>query len=100
MIYQQLSLPSPSELSEDPELAVLVTLTTSLRMAYFAVTSAYPNLGDGLAPHAARDEREAYASSIVKQFRALMETIDEYLGAVQRKQSWRRRPSSPTGPAF
>ena len=99
MIYQQLSLPSPSELSEDPELAVLVTLTTSLRMAY-AVTSAYPNLGDGLAPHAARDEREAYASSIVKQFRALMETIDEYLGAVQRKQSWRRRPSSPTGPAF
>lgn len=100
MIYQQLSLPSPSELSDDPELAVLVTLTTNLHMANFAVLSAYPDLHGAVAPYAARDEREAYASCIVKHVRALLETVEEYLGAVRRQHSWTTRPSSPADPAF
>ena len=100
MIYQQLSLPSPSELSDDPELAVLVVLTTNLEMAHFAVLSAYPDLDGTLTPYAASNEREAYASSIVKHVRALAETVEEYLGAVRRQRSWTSRPSLPTDPAF
>ncbi len=100
MIYQQLSLPTPCQLSENPELAVLVTLTISLQMAHFAVVAAYPNLDTGLDPYVASDERAAYASSMVKQFRALTEIIDEYLSAVERNQSLSRRPSTSTGPAF
>jgi hypothetical protein len=44
MIYQNLKLPSPTELSDDPELAVLVTLTTALQMASFALLSVFPEL--------------------------------------------------------
>ena len=98
MIYQQLSLPSPSELSDDPQLAVLVTLTTNLQMASFALLAAYPDL-DTQDP-CARDEREAYASSIFKQIRALVEIVEEYLSAVQRFRSCKSWRSSPTEPAF
>ncbi len=102
MIYQRLRLPSPTELGDDPQLAVLTVLITNLEMASFALLSVYPDLDghpDYPDPHAARHEQEAYASSIVKQVRALVDIVQEYLSAVQRGRSWKSRRSSCAKPA-
>jgi hypothetical protein len=91
MIYQQQKLPSPTELSDDPELAVLVTLTTALQMASFALLSVFPELDsplDGPDPHAPHGVQEAFATSIVKQIDALEDVVEEYLRAVERHRSW------------
>lgn len=100
-LYQRLKLPSPTELSEDPELAVLFALTINLAMARFALMATYPALdGPANGEQVARNEQEAYASAIVKQAHALFDIVEEYLNAVQRLRSFKSGHESSTEPAF
>ena len=86
MIYPR--LPTPIELSEDPELAVLVTLATNLAMARFAILAAYPDLEhcDPDSRHS-QTEQDAYANAIFKQLAALGDLLEEYIASVRRLRS-------------
>jgi hypothetical protein len=103
MIYQTLRLPNPTELSDNPQLAVLVTLKTTLAAASFALLAAYPELDSGLdgpdldSSHAVE---LAYATSIWKQIHALLDMVEDYFTVVDRRCSLGSRHSSSTERSF
>ncbi len=82
MLYK--ILPTPEEISEHPELAIVVALLTNLQLASFALLAAYPDLDVDSNPHSSRTEQEAYVYAMLSQTRALEAVVEEYLGSLQR----------------
>ena len=88
------SLPTPSELQEDPELAVLRILATSLRMAELALLSSHPASYEPARSDGPRTEQEAYAAALLYQIEALEGVLGEYVESTRRLRDWSRREPS------
>jgi hypothetical protein len=78
---------NPSDFIENPEVAALAILKTSLEVAHCALAATYPEC----EPVESRSEQEAFAISILHHSAALVAMIDEYCESVRR--SWRLRNS-------
>jgi hypothetical protein len=84
------SFPTPIQLNENPELAVLRLLKTNLEVAEVALLAEYPDCEepDWERQHS---EQEAYVTAILHQIDALEATLDEYAKSIRRLRSWRNR---------
>ena len=85
----QRQIPSPSELAENPELAVLKTLLTNLDVFEMALSVVYPE--EDYRPDRSQSEQEAYATAVRSQTRALELMLCEYADSVDRLHLWRER---------
>lgn len=85
MIYT--ILPTPEELGEASELAVLVTLTVNLHMANFALLASYPDLDPSGDSRPAHDPQEAYVYALLSQIRALESIVEAYLESARQLHS-------------
>ncbi len=92
------SLPTPIELSENPELAALRILKTNLDVAELALLASYPESCEG--PERSGGEQEAYAMAILYQIDALEAMLNEYAESIRRLRQWRNRESSEEGNPF
>jgi hypothetical protein len=73
-------LPEPTDLRDDPELAVLVILKINLRIAERSLLAAYPDLDyHDLEARRSHTAQDAYASALVYHIRALAATVEEYV---------------------
>lgn len=82
---------TPLELSENPELAVLKVLATSLEVADMALAATYPVSCEPSYFERCRSEQEAYALSIIYQIDALRAVVGEYAESIRRSRKWRGR---------
>lgn len=86
------TLPTPLELSENPELGALRILRTSLEVAELALRATYPESCERFESR--RTEEDAYALAILYQIDALEATLDEYVESIRRLRAWRNREPS------
>ena len=86
------SLLTPIELSENPELAALRILKTTLEVAELALVANYPDSFE--YSERPRTEQEAYAFAILFQIDALEALLNEYVESIRRRGQWRNRESS------
>lgn len=77
-----MSFLTPSELMENPELAVLLVLKTSLNVAELALHAAYPDNCE--CSERCRSEQEAYVFAIRHQISTLEALLDEHLESLER----------------
>lgn len=97
------SLPTPAELQEDPELAVLRILRTTLSVAELALLSSYPESCEPARSGGSRSEQEAYVTAILHQIEALEGVLDQYVESIRRLRDWRdwqRRETSDSDIPF
>jgi hypothetical protein len=84
------SLPTPDDLMESPELAVLRVLQATLEIVEVALKATYP--GDAEAAESnGRTEPEAYAMVILYQIEVLGHLIQEYVRSLGRLRDSRDR---------
>jgi hypothetical protein len=88
-------MPSPEELREAPEMAVLTSLAYSLEAAQLALAASYPSLYDDSGLDDDHTEQSAYARGLYCQIDALLSLVDGYLTSAHRatSPSYRRRRS-------
>ena len=86
------SLLTPIELGENPELAALRILKTTLDVAELALLASYPDCCE--CSERRRGEAEAYAFAILYQIDALEALLNEYVESIRRRGQWRNRESS------
>jgi len=86
-------MPSPEEIREAPEMALLASLAYSLEAAQVALAANYPSLYDDLEGD--HTEQSAYARGLYSQIAALLPLLHGYLASVRRATSpaYRRRRS-------
>ncbi len=94
------SLLTPIQLGENPELAALQILKTSLDVADLALVAAYPHSCEPSYSGRCRSEQEAYAISILYQIDALGAVINEYAESIWRLREWRNREPSADDTQF
>ena len=87
------SFPTPMDLVDNPELAVLRILKTNLYVAELALLAAYPDGSESTYSERCPGSEEAYARAILYQIDALEATLDEYVESVRRFREWRTRES-------
>jgi hypothetical protein len=77
-------MPTPAELDEAPELAMLAALDHTLEIALRALVAAHPQLGDSECPAWVRQTSAARdaADRILEASRPLAHAIDAYRRAV------------------
>jgi len=85
------SLPTPSQLDENPELAALRILETSLDVAELALLTTYPETGEQVDAEDGLTEQEAFATAILYQIDALGAVLNEYVESIRRLEEWRKR---------
>ena len=87
-------MPSPEELREAPEMALLASLAYLLEAAQAALAANYPFLYDHLESD--HTEQSAYARGIYSQIDALLSLLNGYLASVREASSpgYRRRRSA------
>ena len=85
------SLPTLSQLDENPELAALRILKTSLDVAELALVTMYPDMGEPADGEDGLSEEEAFATAIRYQIAALGGVLNHYVESVRRLQEWRSR---------
>jgi hypothetical protein len=82
--------PTPEELVETPELAILAALDDTLALTLRALVAAHPQLADPECPYWARhaSAKSVAADRILKASRPLSTAIEAYCGAaaVRRKR--------------
>ena len=88
------SLLSPTELNENPELAALQILKTSLDVAESVLLATYPDSCESSYAEGCRTEQEAYAISILYQMDALNAVLDQYAESIRRLRQWRSQAPS------
>ena len=97
-------LPTPEELANDPELAVLVALAQSLEVARVTLLAHYPDLhADDINCRRTHSDLDAYTAAISYQLHALSRTIDEYIDSVglrRNLQNCNPPARDSQGPAF
>lgn len=92
---------TPLELGENPELAALQILATSLDVAHMALLAAYPDSCElSRSLDRRRSEPEAYALSILCQTDALSVMLQEYTESIRQAREWRNRESATDDVAF
>jgi hypothetical protein len=82
---------NPIELNDNPELAALRILKTSLDVAEVALAATYPDSCEPSYCEGCRSEQEAYALSLLYQIDALGALLNEYAESVRRLREWRSR---------
>ena len=90
------TMPSPQEVGEAPELALLASLACSLEATQVTLAASYPSLYEDESDlEGDHTERSAYARAIFTQIHALLPLLDGYLASVCRANStgYRRRRS-------
>ena len=89
------TMPSPEELREAPEMAVLTSLAYSLEAAHLALAASYPSLYDECDLDDDHTEQSAYARGLYCQIDALLSLVAAYLTSAHRATSpgYRRRRS-------
>jgi len=77
-------LPTPAELDEAPELAILAALDDTLAIALRALVATYPQLGDSECPAWVREASAASdaADRILRASKRLAHALDAYRRAV------------------
>ena len=85
------ALPTPAQLMEAPELAVLRVLQTALEVAEAALKATYPDDAEAVESRGGRSEPEAYALAILYQSEVLGGLIHEYVQSVGRLRESRER---------
>jgi hypothetical protein len=88
------AIPTPIQLNENPELAALQILKTSLDVAEVALVAAYPDSCEPSRSERCWSEQEAYALSILYQIDALAAVLNEYAESIRRLREWRKREPS------
>lgn len=91
------TMPSPQEVGEAPELALLVSVACSLEATQVALAASYPNLyEDESELDDDHTETSAYARAIFSQIHALLPLLGGYLASVRRASSpgYHRRRSA------
>ena len=86
------SLLTPIELSENPELAALRILKTTLDVAELALLASYPESCE--CSERRGTEQEAYAIAILYQIDALAVLLNQYVESLRRVGEWRNREAS------
>lgn len=89
--------PTPQELADVPELAILAALDATLALALRALVAAHPQLVDPECPHWARDvsaERDA-AERILTASVPLSTAIEEYGRAAAARRDHDDDPDTP-----
>ena len=89
--------PTPQELVDAPELAILAALDDTLVLALRALVAAHPQLVDPECPHWARDgsaERHA-ADRILTASATLSTAIEEYCRAAAARRDHDDDPDTP-----
>jgi len=91
-------LPTPDELDDAPELAIVAALDEILELTLRALVSFHPQLGDPECPHWVRNASPASeaADCILAAARPLAGALEAYRGVVAR----RRADPIETDPAF
>jgi hypothetical protein len=84
---------TPIELYDNPELAALRILETSLAVAQTALVAMYPDNCEPPHSRHCRSEAEAYAFSILYQIDALAAVLGEYSESIRRLQEFTGRES-------
>jgi hypothetical protein len=83
---------TPSLLNENPELAALYILKTSLEVSRCALATAYPDDAEPpLLP--CYGEQDAYVKAILYQMTALDAMIDGYAESIERLRAWKNQQS-------
>lgn len=85
---------TPIQLNENPELAALRILRTSLDVAAVVLAATYPESSEVSYSEGGRSEQEAYALSILYQIDALGAVLEEYAESIRRLRAWRNREAS------
>ncbi len=85
---------TPMEFNENPELAALQILKTSLDVAESALLATYPDSCEPSFSEGCRSEQEAYAISILYQIDALGAVLNQYAESLRRLRQWRSGQSS------
>lgn len=80
---------TPMELNENPELAALRILKTTLDVVDLALRGSYPESYE--YSERRRTEQEAYALSILYQIDALAAMLNEYVESIRRLREWQNR---------
>lgn len=91
------TMPSPQEVCEAPELALLASVACSLEATQVALAASYPALYEDESDlEGDHTERSAYARAMFSQIHALLPLLDGYLASVRRASSpgYRRRRSA------
>jgi hypothetical protein len=76
--------PTPTDLSGDPELAVLAILGSVLEMTTIALVAADEDSPMSGPPFESASEQNAYATAIVHQIEALEGTLQGYSQSIRR----------------
>jgi hypothetical protein len=71
-------LPSPRDLSDCPQLAMLTMLQMALRLAERVLVAEYPALCEGPPYCEAQSAQDAYVEAIYHQMHALDDTLEAY----------------------
>lgn len=79
------TMPSPQEIRDAPELALLTSLAYCLEAAQLALAANYPCLyQDESDPDEPHTEQLAYARGVFSQIDALLPLVDGYLASSRR----------------
>lgn len=92
-------LPTPEQISVDPELAALWILMANMDIARAALVASHPDLLREY-PDDPRTEQEAYAMAIIHQCHALTGMVHEYMEGIGRLRQWRSIKPSQGDIAF
>jgi len=77
------SLLTPAQLNENPQIAALWVLRTSLEVAQSMLLATYPQSGEREERHST--EEEAYAIALLYQIDAVAALLDEYVESISRR---------------
>jgi hypothetical protein len=88
-------LPTPAELDEAPELAILAALDDTLETALRALVAAHPQLGDSECPAWVRRTSAASAAAdrILHASKRLAHALDAYRRAVTPRRDTETEPN-------
>lgn len=97
-----LTMPSPQQLQEAPELAILVSLAYSLEATQLALAANYPSLYENESDlDDDHTEQSAYARALYAHIDPLISLVDGYQASVRRALSLaNRRPPSADNISF
>jgi hypothetical protein len=80
-------IPTPDELADDPEIAILVALDLTLELATRALACAHPELLDPERPYwlGAPTRAVTLAKTLVRRTRTLQRALSTYRNAVEKR---------------
>ena len=90
-------MPSPQEVRDAPEMALLTSLAYSLEATQIALAASYPSLYNECGLDDDHTEQGAYARAVYTQIDALMSLLEGYVASVGRARSLAKRQCRSAG---